>query len=196
MATPLADLNDSQLNDLEIDSLKTDSPKTDSPKTNSSKQKSRPRAIASGADVGMVPVSNRNATDDQETDKAEPTAASATATSSPAALAPKLSPQDRKNQATQRQLETALADALPKGRASISQGLILGLEPALSGKALTVILTERWYQLTPDQQDAIASALWNQRSSLRIQQLDLQDPEGRTVARPPVIGNQVVILRR
>ena len=144
---------------------------------------SRPRAIASSADIGMVPVSRSDSEREREGNGGEPSELS-------------LGPQDRKARAMQRRLEAALAKSLPDDSgSSLSRDLILALKPERSGAA-TLTLSYRWYELAPDQQDAIASALWNQRSSLKLQQLDFQDPDGKTIARPPVVGNQVVILRR
>ena len=53
-----------------------------------------------------------------------------------------------------------------------------------------------WYQLEPSQQEAIAATLWSQRNKLKFQKLTLKDNQGKTIARPPVVGDQMVILRR
>ncbi len=150
----------------------------------------------------MVPVSsakaNNSNANSSETNTKSPAIASTTEPSEVPAQAPQksLSPQARKNQKLQQQLEKSIAEAIPIGIESDSRNFIASLAPNKNGKALTITLDSGWYQLEPEQQEAIASVLWDQRDSLKFQQLKLQDTQGKTIARNPVVGDQMVILRR
>ena len=148
----------------------------------------------------MVPTSSAASSkvSPSEAKAASPAIASTDEQNAEPAKAPAkaLSPQERKNKKLQQTLEKSLTEALPVGTKPSKNGFITSLMPDINGKDLTVTLDSDWYQLEPDQQEAIASTLWNQRTNLKFQQLTLKDLKGKTIARPPVVGDQMVILRR
>lgn len=141
----------------------------------------------------MVPVSSAASSD------MSPSEAKAEVPDSAGAAQPpgkSLSPQERNNQKLQQQLAQSIGEALPANTNANRNGLIASLAPANNGKALTIRLDSGWYQLEPGEQEAIATALWSQRDDLKFQQLTLKDLQGKTIARNPVVGDQMVILRR
>lgn len=138
----------------------------------------------------MVPVSSAS------TD--EPSAVSRSAKSPTAPAAPQAptqvsSPQKSK---LQRRLEKSIVEAMPTAKAPSSDGFIASVTPNKTGKTWTITLNDDWYQLAPEQQEAIAASLWSQKEPLKFQRLTLKDLSNKTIARNPVVGDQMVILRR
>ena len=145
---------------------------------------SKQRKEASSANVGMVP-SNSEGTN------------RATNTVDSASPAPKpLSPQARKQQKLQTQLERAIAQSFPESKDPSNGSLIAKLEPKTSNQSLAITLNNSWYQLDPTEQDGIAAAIWSQKGPLKLKGIQLQDATGKTIARSPVVGDQMVIVRR
>lgn len=78
----------------------------------------------------------------------------------------------------------------------VGAGLIQSVEVNLPGNTLGVNVAEAWYGLLGDQQNEIAQDIYAQAQGLRFGTLQLRDPEGVVVARNPVVGPNMVILRR
>lgn len=79
---------------------------------------------------------------------------------------------------------------------SYGAGLIQSVEVNLPGNTLGVNVAEAWYGLLGDQQTEIAQDIYAQAQGLKFGTLQLRDPEGVVVARNPVVGPNMVILRR
>ncbi|MBD2232336.1 hypothetical protein [Phormidium tenue] len=79
---------------------------------------------------------------------------------------------------------------------SYGAGLIQSVEVNLPGNTLGVNVAEAWYGLLGDQQNEIAQDIYAQARGLKFGTLQLRDPEGVVVARNPVVGPNMVILRR
>ncbi|MEA5450645.1 hypothetical protein VB780_18850 [Leptolyngbya sp. CCNP1308] len=79
---------------------------------------------------------------------------------------------------------------------SYGAGLIQSVEVNLPGNTLGVNVAEAWYGLLGDQQNEIAQDIYTQAQGLKFGTLQLRDPEGVVVARNPVVGSNMVILRR
>ncbi|MBE9140442.1 hypothetical protein IQ254_25120 [Nodosilinea sp. LEGE 07088] len=75
-------------------------------------------------------------------------------------------------------------------------GLVQSVEVDLPSNTLGVNLGEVWYGLLADQQDKVAQAIYVQTQGLSLDTLQLRDPEGVVVARDPVVGSSMIILRR
>ncbi|NUN64995.1 hypothetical protein HCU40_09555 [Pseudanabaena biceps] len=61
---------------------------------------------------------------------------------------------------------------------------------------LIVALNSGWYQLAPDQQTKLVSDLQKRSRSLNFQKLFVSDAENNLVARTPVTGDGIIILRQ
>jgi hypothetical protein len=61
---------------------------------------------------------------------------------------------------------------------------------------LVVQLTDSWYQLDPLQQEKLMADLYGRSQSLNFKKLLVSDANLNLVARSPVVGNQMVILRQ
>lgn len=77
-----------------------------------------------------------------------------------------------------------------------TNGLILTVRANFRQSILTVRLGDEWYGLSPAQQDDLANDLLRQSTRLDFSKLELTDSVGNRLARDPVVGNQMIILRR
>ncbi|MBD2113578.1 MULTISPECIES: hypothetical protein [Cyanophyceae] len=79
---------------------------------------------------------------------------------------------------------------------SYGAGLIQSVEVNLPENTLGVNVAEAWYGLLTSQQNDVAQDIYAQAQGLKFGTLQLRDPEGVVVARNPVVGPNMVILRR
>jgi hypothetical protein len=61
---------------------------------------------------------------------------------------------------------------------------------------LIVQLNPSWYQISDDKQDRVTDRMWLQAKANHFSKLEIQDSQGGSVARSPVVGNHPVILQR
>jgi hypothetical protein len=74
--------------------------------------------------------------------------------------------------------------------------LIDGVRVNLNKERLAVQLGDGWYGLASAQQDQLANELWKRSLKLKFSQLELADAAGKQLARSPVVGSKMVVLRR
>ncbi len=77
-----------------------------------------------------------------------------------------------------------------------SQGLSQSVQPNFVGSRLRLQLADDWYDLKPTQQDALAQEVWQRSRALDFSRLEILDQQRNLLARNPVVGDQVIILRR
>jgi hypothetical protein len=75
-------------------------------------------------------------------------------------------------------------------------GLIQSVQANFRSSRLTVNAGDGWYALTEMQQDKLANELRDRAQQLNFVKLDLADSEGALLARSPVVGTEMVVLRR
>jgi hypothetical protein len=75
-------------------------------------------------------------------------------------------------------------------------GLIQSIQVNFAGSSLTLKLSDDWYNLEPSQQDNLAAKMLEQSRELDFSRLEVTDPQGKLLARSPVVGKDMVILRR
>jgi hypothetical protein len=75
-------------------------------------------------------------------------------------------------------------------------GLIQSIEANFQGSLLTVKVSDGWYSLKQPQQDKLADEMLRRSQELDFSKLEITDPEGTLVARTPVVGPHMVILKR
>ncbi len=63
-------------------------------------------------------------------------------------------------------------------------------------KTLRLTLGDGWYGLDSDQQDKLASELLRKTQTLKVRSLQLLDPQGKLLARNPIVGNEMIVLLR
>jgi hypothetical protein len=61
---------------------------------------------------------------------------------------------------------------------------------------LTVQLGDGWYELESAEQDGLANDLFKRSLKLKFEQLELADAAGKVLARSPVVGSKMIVLRR
>jgi hypothetical protein len=61
---------------------------------------------------------------------------------------------------------------------------------------LTVQLGDGWYELESAEQDGLANDLFKRSLKLKFGQLELADAAGKVLARSPVVGSKMIVLRR
>jgi hypothetical protein len=75
------------------------------------------------------------------------------------------------------------------------EALLGSVQPNFKRGRLIVALNDSWYQLDPTQQNQLVTDLQTQSRSLNFKKLLVADAENHLIARSPVTGDQVIILR-
>ncbi len=96
--------------------------------------------------------------------------------------------------------EQTLIAAIENQVAEISDrfadGLIQSIQVNFEGSSLTIKVGDNWYSLTPSQQDKLAARMLEESRGLDFSRLEITDPQGTLLARSPVVGKDMVILKR
>lgn len=77
-----------------------------------------------------------------------------------------------------------------------ADGLIQSIQANFEGSSLTVKVGDDWYSLKQSQQDKLAEKMLERSRELDFTHLEITDPQGKMLARSPVVGNDMVILKR
>ncbi|MEC4883816.1 MAG: hypothetical protein SAL70_21185, partial [Scytonema sp. PMC 1070.18] len=75
-------------------------------------------------------------------------------------------------------------------------GLIKSLRANFRTSNLTLVISEEWYNLEAEQQDKLAAEMWQRSKDFDFSHIDIIDPQGRLIARNPVIGDEIIIFQR
>lgn len=75
-------------------------------------------------------------------------------------------------------------------------GLIQSIEADFPGSLLIVKVGDAWYNLSVSKQDKLASEMLQRANELDFSKLQLADSQGNVLARSPVVGNTIVIVKR
>ncbi len=118
----------------------------------------------------------------------------ATAPSAPIATQPNLTsqPQISPEQAFVEAIQTQLAEITSQ----YPDDLVRSLQVDLAHDRLVVQLAPVWYTLDDARQNEIVDRMWHQAKANSFSKLELQDPEGKSIARSPVVGREMIILQR
>jgi hypothetical protein len=76
------------------------------------------------------------------------------------------------------------------------EGLILSVEANFLGSRLIVTVGDDWYQLNSRRQDKLANSILQRSQKLDFRKLELVNSQGNLLARNPVVGDKMVILKR
>jgi hypothetical protein len=112
----------------------------------------------------------------------------ATQPNSPITTTPQISPEQAFVEAIQTQL-AELTSQYP-------DNLVQTLQVDLAHDRLIVRLAPVWYTLDDARQNEIVDRMWTQARSNNFSKLELQNIEGRSLARSPVVGREMIILQR
>lgn len=111
--------------------------------------------------------------------------------SSPAAIAP--SPLSRPSD---QPLVAAIQDQVTAITDQYSERLIQSVQANFRSSRLIVTLGDGWYTLSPSTQDKLSTEILKRANKLNFIKLELTDADGVLVARSPVVGNSMIILKR
>lgn len=75
-------------------------------------------------------------------------------------------------------------------------GLIQSIEANFMASRLMVKVSDRWYELKESQQNKLADEILSRSKELDFSKLEITDLQGTLVARNPVVGSNMVILKR
>lgn len=76
-----------------------------------------------------------------------------------------------------------------------ADGLIKSIQ-ANQGSRVTIKVGEDWYNLPTESQDKLAARMLKRSQELEFSNLEIADLQGKLLARSPVVGTEMVILRR
>lgn len=77
-----------------------------------------------------------------------------------------------------------------------ANGLIQSIQVNFEGSSLTIQIGNNWYNLKPSEQDDLAAKMFQQARDLDFTRLEITDPQGTRLARSPIVGKDMVILKR
>lgn len=77
-----------------------------------------------------------------------------------------------------------------------ANGLIQSIQVNFQSSRLTVGVNDDWYGFGAAQQDKLATDMWRRAQELDFKDLEILDSQGALVARTPVVGSNMVILKR
>lgn len=77
-----------------------------------------------------------------------------------------------------------------------TQGIVQTIQANFRADVLLVKVSNGWYELSDSQQDKLANQMLEKSQSLDFSTLEIIDKEENLVARSPVVGSQMIVLRR
>lgn len=77
-----------------------------------------------------------------------------------------------------------------------ADGLIQSIQVNFESSRLIIKVGDDWYNLKQSQQDKLAARMLERSKELDFTHLEITDPQGTLIARSPVVGNDMVILKR
>ena len=75
-------------------------------------------------------------------------------------------------------------------------GLIESIKPSFGKSRLSVLVNDGWYGLNRSQQDKLGDELLKRSQELDFSNLEITDAKGMVLARSPVVGSTMVVLKR
>jgi hypothetical protein len=77
-----------------------------------------------------------------------------------------------------------------------SDDIIQTLSVDIVRNLLIIQVTPSWYLISDDKQDRVTDQMWLQAKTNKFSKLEIQDAQGVSIARSPVVGNHPIILQR
>ena len=96
----------------------------------------------------------------------------------------------------EQKLIASIQDQVVAVAAPYSTGLIQTIKPNFGGSRLNVLVGDNWYGLDRSQQDQLGDELLKRAQELDFSKLEITDAQGTLLARSPVVGSTMVILKR
>jgi hypothetical protein len=89
-------------------------------------------------------------------------------------------------------IQTQLESAIERQ----GDGLVKSVQAPEKFQQLQINLSKDWYGLAKDEQDQLAQTLAQQSEKLKFAKFEVRDDQNALVARSPIVGNEVIILKR
>lgn len=93
-------------------------------------------------------------------------------------------------------LIVSVKDQIAEITEQYADGLIQSIQPSFQGNSLTVEVGNDWYNFDRAQQDKTAARMLIRAKESDFSRLEITDSQGTLLARSPVVGNEMVILKR
>jgi hypothetical protein len=77
-----------------------------------------------------------------------------------------------------------------------SEDLVISIKPNFTDSIVMVTVANDWYQLLANRQDKIVEEMLKQSRQLEFNKLKIIDSQNNLIARSPIVGKDMVILRR
>ena len=74
--------------------------------------------------------------------------------------------------------------------------LVITVEPNFNNSVVTVALADEWYTLDANEQDKITEKILKKVWQLKFDKLKIVDSQSNLIARNPVVGKNIVVLKR
>jgi hypothetical protein len=75
-------------------------------------------------------------------------------------------------------------------------GLVVSVEQNETRGQMKVTVSNDWYRFNAEQQDRFADELWTRSQTFKLPKLEIRDPRGVLLARPPIVGDSMVVVKR
>ncbi|MBD1923299.1 hypothetical protein H6F77_19800 [Microcoleus sp. FACHB-831] len=93
-------------------------------------------------------------------------------------------------------LIAAIQNQVSEITSEYAEGLIQAIQANFQGSLLSVKVNNAWYNLSLAQQDSLASEMLQRSQELDFSKLEITDSQGTLLARSPVVGSNMIILKR
>jgi hypothetical protein len=77
-----------------------------------------------------------------------------------------------------------------------AKGSILAIEANFGRSYLTVTIDDSWYEISENHQDKLLQDILTKAQTLDFYKLTIKDAKNNLIARSPVVGNEMIVLRR
>ncbi len=114
----------------------------------------------------------------------------------PAAEAPSPEPSPQPNLTPEQSLVAAIQNQVAEITQQYGSGLIQSVEANFLQSRLIVRVSDEWYDLPESEQNALADEILSRSGELDFRKLEMTDLKGELLARSPVVGTNMVVLKR
>lgn len=77
-----------------------------------------------------------------------------------------------------------------------AEGLIQSVQANFQSKQLTVKISDDWYNFDVAKQDKLAADMWSKGQELDFTKVEITDTAGNLIARSPIVGSNIIVLKR
>ena len=96
----------------------------------------------------------------------------------------------------EQQLLVSIQEQVAETTKPYAEGLVQAIQANFPTSRLTVKVSNAWYDLPSNRQDKLANAMRDRAQDLDFSRLEITDATGTLLARSPIVGSEMVILKR